>query len=718
MRHPLLLIALLLLSAAAAIQGDEYRTDPVETLIATRPVELEERGDRRMATLGSAGVVSVRFGKDGDHLDLKIRSAPGVEFVVRGPADHIGAVSAARAADGLWLVAWDEYRGAVEEGASFDVLACWLEVAPNPGPVGEPFVVAGGARFQARPSLATDGEGAVWVAWEEGPRRWGGEYRSVDTLWNNVTDDLGPLHTWRTSHLAKVLGDGSVAEVEGGVPMPSFDAALAAPDRRDGARRIGVFYERPEIGVDHRGGLWLAYRHVHQVQLSEKGKTRSHVEYGFAVDLLRLTGQGWSEPVRLDQRQRDGDQSIRFKRDGQQTLVEYAIGRSDRRRDPQAKGSVRAALPVPDAVPVPLAEVPVSVTSRVPAVALERRDVVRERPTTVVGERDFALFAGDLHRHTDLSLCFPFYDGSLDDAYRYARGPGALDFVAITDHARDLDQGNVDGLPWKRSVAEADRHHLPGRFVAFHAYERSQGDTDHNVISLRPDVLRPHRPPLREFWAEFDPSEVMTIPHATAAVEGRRFCGNVWTKRDDERRPLAEVYQAFRDVDSMKELQVRALSGGQRFGFIASSDHLSTSGAYAFVWVPTEGAPELALDREPIFEAFRARRTYGATARIELEVRSGEQWMGEDLPGEGPFPVRVRARGTAGIERVEFWSSGALEHVIEAEGALTLDRMWSWDGAAPGEHGWLIVRVIQVDGQTAWASPFFSRWERSGDTKR
>ncbi|MGB0330864.1 MAG: hypothetical protein ACPGPE_03490, partial [Planctomycetota bacterium] len=564
MRHPLLLLGLLSLSAAAAIQGDEYRTDPVETLIETTLADSEEDGDRTRAALGPGGAVLVESGKDGDHLVLTVSSVPELDFELRGPADHIGAVVAARGEDGRWLVAWDEYRGAVGDGASFDVLACWVETKPEPGPRGAPFVIAGGPSFQARPSLATDSDGTIWIAWEEGPRHWGGEYRSVDTLWNNVTDDVGPLHTWRTSHLAKVLKDGSVAEVKGGVPMPSFDAALAAPERRDGARRIGVFYERPEIGVDHRGGLWLAYRHVHQVQLSERGKTRSHVEYGFSVDLLRLTGRGWSHPVRLDQRQRDGDQPVRFKADGQRTLVEYTIGRSDRRRDPQAKGSVRAVLPVPEEEPVSLAEVPVLVAPPSPAVALEPREVVRERPTTVVGEQAFALFGGDLHRHTDLSLCFPFYDGSLDDAYRYARGPGALDFVAITDHARDLDQGNVDGLPWKRSVAEVNRHHLPGRFVAFHAYERSQGDTDHNVISLRPDVLRPHRPPLREFWAEFDPSEVITIPHATAPVEGRRFCGNVWTKRDDERRPLAEVYQAFRDVDSLKELQLRALPGGQR----------------------------------------------------------------------------------------------------------------------------------------------------------
>jgi hypothetical protein len=64
---------------------------------------------------------------------------------------------------------------------------------------------------------------------------------------------------------------------------------------------------------------------------------------------------------------------------------------------------------------------------------------------------------------------------------------------------------------------------------------------------------------------------------------------------------------------------------------------------------------------------------------------------------------------------VEFWDTGSLAHVIDAEGAVDLDRTWSWGGAAPGKHGWLIVRLIQEDGNVAWASPFFARWDRADD---
>ena len=105
-------------------------------------------------------------------------------------------------------------RGEVALGSSFDIVAAWLES----GEWGSPFTVASGPRFQARPSLAASPAGDAWVAWEEGPEGWGGEYRSVDRLWNNPTDVRGPLHTWRAVRLAHDKADRYVAELRGGEP--------------------------------------------------------------------------------------------------------------------------------------------------------------------------------------------------------------------------------------------------------------------------------------------------------------------------------------------------------------------------------------------------------------------------------------------------------------------------------------------------------------------
>ena len=64
------------------------------------------------------------------------------------------------------------------------------------------------------------------------------------------------------------------------------------------------------------------------------------------------------------------------------------------------------------------------------------------RAVTEFGGKRYELFFGDLHRHTDISLCFAPSDGSIDDAYRYAIDAAPLDFLGITDHTHDLAMGD------------------------------------------------------------------------------------------------------------------------------------------------------------------------------------------------------------------------------------------------------------------------------------
>ena len=484
--------------------------------------------------------------------------------------------------------------------------------------------------------------------------------------------------------------------------MPAFDAAATDDGRRDGAARVGVYYERPEVTAD-RGALVLALRHCIQLQAPLRAPTRTHVESGFTVDVRALTGEGFTAATRLDARQRDGAQRVRFAREGDALTLLADVGRADRRK---GQGALRVVAADVSGVAGTEANAALEWLEprRLAPAATERRPE-RARRIQVADDTPYTLLFGDLHRHTDLSLCFPFYDGSLDDAYRYARGPGGLDFVAITDHARDLDRGDVSGVPWQRTLEAVERNHRPGEFVAFYSYERSQAQTDHNVISLTPDVLAPHTPPLVDFWSEIDPSETITIPHATSHVNGKRFSGDVWTKNDPERRPLAEVYQSYRDVDSLEELRTKALATDQMLGFIASSDHLSTSGAYACVWA--EGAGAEALERRPIFDALRARRTYGATARIELAVMTSEgAWMGEQVEAGATHDIVVTATAQAPLARVEFWTRGGLAHTLEGDalGAETLQWAWSPDGDDE-----CVVVIHTTAGERAWASPFFAR---------
>ena len=587
------------------------------------------------------------------------------------------------APDGSVCVVWDSH-----DGVAFQVQARWWREGSWQPVVG----ITRSPAFEARARVAIDSRGRAWVAWEEGAEGWGEPFTGLDRIWNNVTDARGPLHRLRKVRLARLDPDGGVRRLESPLPMPSLARAAGRDDRRDGVEELGVFYERPELAVDGLDRPWVLYRHYFEWQLGCPEPVKHHVENGWGVYARCLDGSGWSDLFRLDVDQRDGMQRASLAGTAEGVELVWSTGRTDRRKDERPRGTVAASIALPGSAPEPELSEP----ERPAAVG---RDVPTRdpRPTFEDGEGSWELVFGDLHRHTDLSLCFPFFDGSLDDAYRYALEEAELDFLGVTDHTRDIDQGDVQSQLWWRSLRETTRHRIPGHFTAFFSYERSHGDTDHNVISLRDDMLRTHRRPLPEFWAEITDGDTFTIPHATHAA-AKRFGGKVWDYQDDERRPLLEVYQGFRDVSSLEEVQA-PLKLGYRMGMIASSDHLSTSASYACVWTPE-------AEHEAIFRSLQARRTYGATAKIRLVFRSGARWMGERLEADGPVPFELEVDGTAPLEAVELWVDGEVHETRRpGHGSPKLHARPVLD-LPEGDH-YVFVRVVQVDGHRAWSSPIW-----------
>lgn len=579
--------------------------------------------------------------------------------------------------DGRVLVVWDAY-----DGASFDVRG---RIRSADG-WREPFVIADGPRFQARPTCVALPDGRFFVAWEEGAEGWGREYRSVDTLWNNVTDAYGPVHSFRLTRCGFIETDGTWREVP--YPMPSLELAEARVDARDGAETVGVFYERPEVAVDGVGRPWVVVRHMFAPQVARPEACLHHVEEGWRLVARCLTADGWSDATAFDIPQRDGNQRLSVAGTELGIVAAWGTGRSDRRDDPLPRGVARGAAGLAEGSPPALAPGgaplrPVFTWRNVPG---------RRRPTVALDDGpEMVLVYGDLHRHTDLSLCFPFYDGSLDDAYRYAIEVARLDFLAITDHTRDLDHGDAQGLLWHRAKKEVTRHELPGTFIPFFAFERSHGDTDHNVITLDPEVIEDFPPPLPEYWSRLG-RDTFTIPH-------NPFIGDVWEHHDDVKRPLLEVYQGFRDQESEAPAEV-GLSKGYHLGLIASSDHLSTSASYACVWTT-------AVDRESIFRAMQSRRTFGATTRATLVFRSGRHWMGERFTTDAPPEFEVRYEGTAPVAAVTWIVDGAPHR---AAGPPMIDDIPRWvftpGDLGPGEHR-VRVRIEQRDGHRAWSSPMW-----------
>jgi len=641
--------------------------------------------------VGDAGE---RIGLRGTQFDVMMRVVPsdGAQTgAVRVSTSPLGDwhPRIAFTSDGVAWIVWDAF-----DGRSFNVVGrrhevdSWSSVE----------ALASTDAFEGRAAIATFGDRA-WVAYEEGPRNWGEVYRSIDERWNNATDDRGPVHRLQRMHLVEWTRAGAIEPRP--VPMPAFDAAAAEP-RRDGVRDLGVHYERAELCTAGRGRPWLFYRHFADLQVGRQEDVLHHIETGWDVYARALTDGGWSELFAFDRRQRDGAQRLAVHATPHGAAALWTTGRTDRRKDDDARGLAFATLElVGGAAPSPSSEAAGPGVGARAAVDVRVEPSRPPKPATVAGAT-YELAFGDLHRHTDLSLCFPFFDGSLDDAYRYGVEVARLDFLAVTDHARDLDRGDVESQVWRRVTKAVTRNRLPGAFVPFFAFERSQGATDHNVISLRADVLRPHTPPLPEFWAELD-GDTLTIPHNT--IPSQPFCGKVWDYHDDDKRPLVEVYQGMRDRAVVEEASV-GLAKGYHMGFIASSDHISTNASFACVWTPSR-------EREPLFRAMQARRTYAATARIRLVVHAGGAWMGRRVAADRVPPFTVEVDGTSALKSVELVREGA---VVAAAPADELDgAAWRGTLAAPSAAAsvptdgetWLFVRVEQADGERAWASPIW-----------
>ena len=609
-------------------------------------------------------------------------------FVSNGPDGDWHPAVAIRA-DGTVLVAWDGYNG-----NDYDVYLRRL----RDGQWTPTATVAGSPAFEGRAEIVVDQADRAWLAWEEGGKNWGKPYRGIKTT--TVTDQIGPLHRFRRMRLAVIGEDGAIGVLKDALPMPSIhwaehrkgEATDTKPSKltRD---RLGAFYERAKLAIDNAGRLWVAYRHYYTPWLGYQH--RSHIEQGWGVYARCYGSDGWSKLYKFDIDQRDGMQRLEITPHGDGLAILYTTGRTDRRTSDRPRGLVTAAFEPDDSAQAAGSLALARQETDASAARPQANQDGGSRPTVTFEDQQYELFFGDLHRHTDLSLCRVAIDGTIDDAYRYAIDPGRLDFLGITDHARDIDQGQWLSHLWWRSQKEVKRHELGTDFFPFYAYERSGGTADHNIISLRDDRLRSYKISRPKFWTELGPDTIV-IPH-------QPFRRGMWKLSNDPLRRLAEIYQGCRD-NSIEAGIHRGLDKGNHVGFIASSDHMSTSASYACVWAET-------LSRESIFRGLQARRTYGATAQIKLVFRAGEHWMGEIFTASKLPPLTLTVTGTAPVESVTLVLDGKPHttvhpHAVEVNIQDELD--------LSGSH-YLYYHLVQSDGNEAWSSPIWVTVPEAGE---
>jgi hypothetical protein len=597
------------------------------------------------------------------------------------------------------FVAWDTY-----DKGNYDVRL--RDVGRDSAVI----TVADSARFEARPSLAVDKLGRVWIAYEQGDEQWGKDFASVDAFRKvGLAKNPGSaLYVKRTVKI-KCLADGKLSAPASG-SSPNFGTI--------GDRNKSV----PRLAFDGDGALWLFVRH--------------HPLPGGAGEVwvssaLRFNGESWDPPRRLTSSTNllDNRPALAAVDGGLVAVYSGDHRQNTQTRDEDDLFAARLSAGPNAKTPVPPTLV-ADTQSNGPSLAVvhpdETADVARLRSYRVkTAGTTLRPLRGEFHRHTEISS-HNDQDGLLEDSWRYALDAGALDWMGNGDH----DNGFGFEYLWWIIQKNADLHHNPPRFVGAQTYERSVVyPNGHRNVMMPKRGIRPlPRGDMNGTYEAGTPDTKVLYDYLKhfggicASHTSTTDMGTDWRDNDPEVEPVVEIYQGHRHNyehfgaprAATEETHIggwqpkgfvwNALEKGYKLGFQSSSDHVSTHWSYAVVYAEN-------TTREALIDAFKKRHCYAATDNIVLDVRSGGHFMGDTFTTRDRPAIDVVAQGTAPIARLHVIRNN--KYIYSTEPNVRQVKLhYIDDDVELGRFYYYYVRVEQADGNLAWGSPMWITYKQ------
>ena len=568
----------------------------------------------------------------------------------------------AAAADGRVLIAFDAYG--MNPTAGFDV---YLAQAASAGSEFRLQAIAAGPTYQAWPEIAVDPQGRTWVAYEE----------------SHGFGQGGALRAFRRSCLLMVTADGTISHA----PLPA-----SQPHGHRG--------DFPKLAVDEQG--LLLFRRVPFEQFLS-WKARKWNDYPtWKSSFLRFDADGAATSQRLADsdggNENDGvlipgpegfdffwatdirSQEYRKRRafkvpaEGHWRLAHQRLGGP--RHFPQLLPGPPPPLEQAWGDPLPMASGPAQVGSSV---------------------------YGDLHRHTDLSRCGGLTDGTFLDSVRYARGPGRLSFLSITDHFQHMQ-------PWSygRQLRDVERWHAPGRLWVLPGMERMVPGEGHQNLIFRDLSAARHAGLVPSLDAVAEGS-LVSIPHMTSSDPNPFDLQQL----DPDRHRLVEIYQGLRgsyeglptgeqaDVTEparpiwpLAAAHADAAAGwwtrlaaqstsGRAIGAVGSADH--GAGGAGFTGVRWNQAGSGDLTRAALFDALAEGGSFALSA-WDLRQRQ-DHFLHLEWVGQGRARQLRLSTDAPGLAVVELFRDGALM------------QQWSQPLSFDHENHWLLRPRFGEEGE-------------------
>lgn len=319
---------------------------------------------------------------------------------------------------------------------------------------------------------------------------------------------------------------------------------------------------------------------------------------------------------------------------------------------------------------------------------------------------NYHIFYGSLHNHSLLSDGF----GTADEAYRYARYQGGLDFFSLADHGYSLTHDK-----WLMMKTAADKSNEDDCFVALWGFEWTSSWYGHCTITATEDYSTATNEDTKNFadlcrWLSVR-NGIAFVNHPTSLtldvyeqfdeVPTDKMVGiELWNKWSD-----FSVYYYNDGLimdDNLKGYYDELLTRGWKIGALGSDDnHGATWGTRTDFRMAILASR---LTRDTIMTALRSRRFYSTLDKnIALSFTVDGKEMGSTVSGNRHI-LRVRAYDMDNevfteviiFDKNHYTAMHALLNTtaIDISQTVTLD-----------DNGYYYVKVTQADGDEAISSP-------------